>query len=228
MLGPEGITRGIYRNLDELLPQELLKLRAALSAIGDPVTVDELPEVEDIVPYFQENLISIERFPLLMIHVQDTDGEYSNRVTERDGFADEYSFRYRGRVYVIVLGNSEGEAALLSQRMTVAVRSALLRRTKLYTSEHESAALEKLSIQEVFDQVMAAPDRSEYLAASYVSFAATSNELVTTFTEPDPTLTPSRVLYRVTRSPHDGPLIVPDPEGPPPYTEVTRPPTNTD
>lgn len=220
MLGPEGITRGILANLTELLPQELEKLRAAMSTPAETVTVDDLPEVAELIPYFQQNLVSIEDFPVVMIHIQDTDGNYSNDNTERDGGSDEYDFRYRGRVYVIVLGESEGDATLRSMRTTVAVRSALLRRTRLYSSEHESARLERLSIQETFDQVMGDPKKSAFLAASYISFEATSSELVTQYTGPDPTLTPSNILYRVTRTPHEGPMIVPGPEDPPAFSEA--------
>lgn len=227
MLGPEGITRGILANLTELVPQELVKLRAAMSTETETVTKDDLPDVAEWIPYFQESLVSIEEFPVVMIHIQDTDGEYSNEQTDRDGFGDEYEFRYRGRVYVIVLGESEGDAALRSMRTTVAIRSALLRRTRLYSSEAESARLEKSTIQESFDQVMGDPKRGEWLAASYVSFTAKSSEVVTQYTEPDPEFTPARILYRVTRSPHEGPLVVPGPEDPPPFAEAPRPPQNT-
>jgi hypothetical protein len=169
MWGPEGVTRAVAANLAAGLP-------AAVARIRDRYSVDELalPDVESIYPT-PRDFASIEAYPAVMIAAQETQGQLYTRQTDALTEYDEYTMTYRVRALLFVMGTSFDQTELLTQRLTLAVREALLVNKRYGNPEGgDGAELDPKLLRESYAE--AAESKTGYLGGSWIEIGLRSTE----------------------------------------------------
>ncbi|WNO25834.1 hypothetical protein SEA_ALTADENA_12 [Arthrobacter phage Altadena] len=120
MWGPEGLTRAAAANLEAALPVAVARLRAKYG-----ITAAELPDVAAVYPT-PRDFAEIGDYPCVMLAAQETQGQLDTRQTGATGEYDEYMLTYRLRAMIFCMGTSYDRTELLTQRIVLAVREALL------------------------------------------------------------------------------------------------------
>lgn len=168
MLGPEGVTRGVYLHAEANLPGRIGQLRERYEA-----TAADLPDLERIYPNEVQTL-SIERFPALAIVVANTTGQLGNRSTDIDASGEEYSYRYNVQLYSYAVADDEAATSLAILRYTLAVREAFLTDKILPVGQPHHAVIDPKTLIESYSEL----DRrdSKFIAASMVQFEVVTHE----------------------------------------------------
>lgn len=168
MLGPEGITRGVYLHAETNLPGRLAQLRTRYG-----VSDAALPDFRRVYPSEVQTL-SIERFPALAVVVTSTTGQLGNRQTDVDATGEEYSYRYTVQLYTYVVDDDEATTSMNLLRYTLAVREAFLADKILPVDEPNHASIDPKTLIESYSEL----DRrdSKFIAASLVQFEVVSHE----------------------------------------------------
>jgi hypothetical protein len=168
MLGPEGITRGVFLRAEADLPGRLAELRTRYGA-----SVTDLPDLARIYPSEVQTL-SIERFPALAVVVTSTTGQLGNRQTDVDATGEEYSYRYTVQLYSYAVADDEAATSLAILRYTLAVREAFLADKILPVDNPHAAAIDPKTLIESYSEL----DKrdSKFIAASMVQFEVVSHE----------------------------------------------------
>lgn len=165
MLGPEGVTRGVYMHALTSLPGRLELLRERYDA--------QLLDFAEIYPD-EVQAASIEKFPILAVVVTSTTGQLGNRATDVDATGEEYSYRYNVQLYSYVLEDDEATTSLNLKRYTLAVREAFLADKILPVEQPHHATVDPRTLIESYSEL----DRrdSKFLAASFVQFEVVTHE----------------------------------------------------
>jgi hypothetical protein len=168
MLGPEGVTRGVYLHAEAALPGRLAMLRERYD-----VDAVQLPDFAAINPD-EVQTASIERFPFLAVVVTNTTGQLGNRATDVDASGEEYSYRYNVQLYVYVLEDNEATTSMNLKRYTLAVREAFLADKILPVDDPHHAVIDPRTLIESYSEL----DRRDamFLAASFVQFEVVTHE----------------------------------------------------
>jgi hypothetical protein len=168
MLGPEGITRGLYTHAAESMPARLTELRTRYGA-----STKALPNFAAIYP---DEIItkSIEKFPALSIVIPNTTGMLGNRQTDVDADFEEYSYRYTVQLYAYVLGDTPAAASLAIKRYTLAVREAFLTNKILPVPGEDDATVDPRTLVESYSELDTR--QSQFILASVVQFEVVSHE----------------------------------------------------
>ena len=168
MLGPEGVTRGVYMRALTDLPGRLAMLRERYEA-----TPAQLPDFAEIYPD-EVQAASIEKFPILAVVVTSTTGQLGNRQTDVDATGEEYSYRYNVQLYSYVLESNEADTSRNLKRYTLAVREAFLADKILPVEDPHHATVDPRTLIESYSEL----DRrdSMFLAASFVQFEVVTHE----------------------------------------------------
>jgi hypothetical protein len=168
MLGPEGVTRGLFLHADANLPGRLAILRAryGTDAAG-------LPDFATIYP---DEIIarSIEQFPALSIVIPNTTGQLGNRTTDVDAAFEEYSYRYTVQLYAYVIGDTPAAASLAIKRYTLAVRELFLADKILPVSDGNDATIDPKTLVESYSELDTR--ESQFILASVVQFEVVTHE----------------------------------------------------
>ena len=168
MLGPEGVTRGVYMHALNTLPGRLAQLRERYEA-----STANLPDFHEIYPD-EVQTASIEKFPILAVVVTSTTGQLGNRATDVDATGEEYSYRYNVQLYSYVLESSEAATSLNLKRYTLAVREAFLADKIMPVDQPHHATVDPRTLIESYSEL----DKrdSMFLAASFVQFEVVTHE----------------------------------------------------
>ena len=168
MLGPEGVTRGVYSHAVANLPGRLELLRERYD-----VTAAALPDFHKLYPD-EVQTASIEKFPILAVVVTSTTGQLGNRQTDVDATGEEYSYRYNVQLYSYVLEADEATTSLNLKRYTLAVREAFLADKILPVADPHHATVDPRTLIESYSEL----DRRDamFLAASFVQFEVVTHE----------------------------------------------------
>jgi hypothetical protein len=170
MLGPEGVTRGMFMHALEQLPGRMAMLRARYGA-----TLADLPDVATDSFFADEiSTLSIEKFPAVAFVTPGTTGELGNRQTDVDSTFEEYSYRYRVQVYVYAAGDTGPETSLAVKRLALAVRETYLTDKILPVGEEDSAEIDPRSIVESYSALD--QNDSQYIAGAFVQFDVVTHE----------------------------------------------------
>lgn len=170
MLGAEGVVRGLHAHMTAHVPTRLAGLRARLKA-----TSVDLPEIKRIYPD-EVDVLSIEKFPSLVITTPDTDGKLTNRQTDLTSTYEEYSYRYNIRLFVYVIAADSMATSRLIKRMTLGVREALLTKKILPVGETDRAEIDPQTIKESYSEVE--KGKRGFIAASYIELQVVSLEVL--------------------------------------------------
>lgn len=179
MLGPEGITRGVYLRAEADLPGRLAALRERYGAAPA-----DLPDLARIYPSEIQTL-SIERFPALAVVVTSTTGQLGNRQTDVDATGEEYSYRYNVQLYAYAVADDEAATSLAILRYTLAVREAFLSNKILPVDAPHAATIDPRTLIESYSELDQRD--SKFIAASMVQFEVVSHEWLAApgdFTQP--------------------------------------------
>jgi hypothetical protein len=170
MLGPEGVTRGLYLHADANLPGRLAILRARYGTDAAP---GNLPDFATIYP---DEIItrSIEQFPALSIVIPNTTGQIGNRQTDLDAMFEEYSYRYTVQLYSYVLGDTPAAASLAIKRYTLAVRESFLFDKILPVADGNDATIDPKTLVESYSELDTR--ESQFILASVVQFEVVTHE----------------------------------------------------
>lgn len=168
MLGPEGVTRGVYMHALASLPGRLTQLRERYDT-----TAATLPDFAKIYPD-EINTLSIERFPALAIVIPNTTGQLGNRATDVDASGEEYSYRYNIQLYSYAVDANEAATSLAIKRYTLAVREAFLADKILPVEDPHHATIDPRTLIESYSEL----DKRDnmFIAASMVQFEVVSHE----------------------------------------------------
>jgi hypothetical protein len=168
MLGPEGVTRGVFMHAAAALPGRLAQLRERYAA-----TVGDLPDFASIYPD-EISTKSIERFPALAVVIPNTTGQLGNRQTDVDATGEEYSYRYNIQLYSYAVADNEAETSKAIKRYTLAVREAFLADKILPVDAPHSATVDPRTLIESYSEL----DKrdSMFIAASMVQFEVVTHE----------------------------------------------------
>jgi hypothetical protein len=168
MLGPEGVTRGLFLHAVANLPGRMGILRARYGA-----STADLP---DFANYYPDEIgtLSIEKFPALAVVVSGTTGELGNRQTDVDATYEEYSYRYKVQLYAYAMGATGPETSQKIKRYTLAVREAFLADKILPVGDTDAATVDPRSLVESYSELDMSKD--QYIAASYVQFEVVTHE----------------------------------------------------
>lgn len=177
MLGAEGVTRGLHAHLTVSVPARLADLRTRLLA-----TPADLPDLRKIYPD-EVDILSIEKFPALVITTPDTDGKLTNRQTDLGATFEEYSYRYNIRLFVYVIAAESMATSRLIKRMTLGVREALLTTKILPVDDHDRAEIDPQTIKESYSEVESG--KRGFIAASFIEFQVVSHEVLDALNVPD-------------------------------------------
>lgn len=209
MFGTEGITRGLFRRLRDDMPDRLALMRerygASLAALPDPASLH--PDEIDV--------LSIEKFPALMVYLPNTSGRLDNRQTDQDAGFDEYSMRYNAQIYIYVSAADHASTSLLIKRYTLAVRECLLTKKLLIpdTGDGDTAAIDPRTIREDYSSISMSPSK-KLIAASFVELQVVAHERLEApdFDPSVPVLIFPDVGVTPPREPHPGTWPTPEPE----------------
>lgn len=174
MLGPEGVSRAVVLRLRDRMPAKVARMRVRYGA-SEP----ELPDIVDIFPV-EQDLSSIERFPCIFVIEVDTDGRVSNEQFDMDAFADEYSFRYKMRAFVWVIGEDTNYIALAIQRYILAMREIALGNKIFHDADGNYAQLDPNTVRESIGDI-AQDEAGMRLGMAYLEFDITTQEGVTSY-----------------------------------------------
>jgi len=168
MLGPEGVTRGVYLHASNKLPGRLAQLRTRYGT--DPAS---LPDLARIYPHEVQTL-SIERFPALAVVVPNTTGQLGNRQTDVDATGEEYSYRYPVQLYSYAVADDEAATSLAILRYTLAVRELFLADKILPVDAPHRAVIDPRTLIESYSEL----DKrdAQFIAASMVQFEVVTHE----------------------------------------------------
>lgn len=169
MWGPEGVTRAVAANLEAALPGAVARLRDKLA-----VSVEELPAVKSIYPTARE-FAEIGAYPAVMLAARETQGNLENRQTEIHAEYDEFTMTYRVRALLFCMGTSYDQTELLTQRLTLAVREALLVNRRYGSPETgEGGTLDARLLRESYAETVGTS--GGYLGGSWVEIGIRSAE----------------------------------------------------
>lgn len=177
MLGSEGVARAIVARLDERLPSKVEELRARLG-VGDY----DLPAVQENYPT-EIDLYAIGEFPVTATTQVDTTGRLGNRQTELGGEFNEYSYRYRMRVYVWGAHDGTVKTDLLRKRLALAVRETLLERRILWDEGGNYVEVDPDTVRESYSDV-GALETGAIIAGAYIEMECPSYERLDQFPAP--------------------------------------------
>lgn len=170
MLGPEGVTRGMFLHAVANLPARLGILRARYGA-----STDDLRDVA-AGSFFPDEIgsLSIEKFPAVAFVTPGTTGEFGNRQTDVDASFEEYSYRYRVQVYVYAAADTGPATSLAVKRYALAVREMFLADKILPVPGDDDAEIDPKSLIESYSEL----DQSgkQYIGAAYVQFDVVTHE----------------------------------------------------
>lgn len=174
MLGPEGVSRSVVERLKQALPTKITRMRERYGA-----TEPELPDILQVFPVEQE-IASIERFPCIFVIEVDTDGRISNEQIDLNAFYDEYSFRYKMRAFVWVIGEDTNYIALAVQRYLLAMREIALSNKIFYKGGGNYAALDPNTVRESIGDI-SQDDAGMRLGMAYLEFDIVTQEAITSY-----------------------------------------------
>lgn len=172
MWGVEGVNRAVASNLSRILPESMQRLRARSAGIPG-YEAGDIPDVAAIYPTVVE-FASIDKYPCLMLSPLETQGRFETRSLGSDGVSEEYTFSYKVRVLIYVMGSSYDSTELLAQRLTVAVREALLLDKRYGDLEGGNGG--QLDPSQVRESYAETAGPAPFLSASYVEIVIKSTE----------------------------------------------------
>ena len=190
MLGPEGIARGVVAGLAARMPPMMQQMRDKLD-----LSLYELPDLQAIYP--TEIVINaVNNFPVASVVEFDTSGRVGNRQTDMDAIYDEYSYRYRMRVFLWCMSDGTVETDLQRKRLALAARQALLV-DKIVCPEvnGDSAILDANTLKESFSDI-GEKEAGQLIGGVYLEFEVVSQERLDAW--PDPPTIPAVVKHAET------------------------------
>ncbi|QTF82109.1 hypothetical protein SEA_PRAIRIE_12 [Arthrobacter phage Prairie] len=178
MWGPEGVTRAVADNLLSNLPAAIARLRTVRA-----VSAAELPDVARVYPTPRE-FAEIGAYPAVMLAARETQGQLETRTTEIGAEHDEFQLTYRVRALIFCMGTSYDQTELLTQRITLAVREALLTNKRYGDPENgNGAVLDARLLRESYAETAASS--GGYLGGAWVEIGVRSYErLVSPYASP--------------------------------------------
>ncbi|QKY79778.1 hypothetical protein SEA_BUMBLE_12 [Arthrobacter phage Bumble] len=169
MWGPEGLTRAAAENLGAALPAAIARLRTKY-AVGP----DVLPDVAAVYAT-PRDFAEVGEYPCVMLAAQETTGQLDNRQTGATAEYDEYTLTYRLRAMIFCMGTSYDRTELLTQRITLAVREALLTNKRYGDPESgDGGALDARLLRESYAETTGAS--GGFLGGSWVEVGVRSTE----------------------------------------------------
>lgn len=170
MLGPEGIARGVVAGLYARMPYTMQAMRERLG-----LSLYELPDMTAIYPT-EIVIAAVNNFPVASVVEFDTSGRLGNRVMDGDGVFDEYSYKYRMRVFLWCMSDDHVATDLQRKRLALAAREALLL-DKIVCPETAagSAQLDPQTLKESFSDI-GERDANQLIGGVYLEFEVTSQE----------------------------------------------------
>lgn len=173
MLGAEGVSRGLVRMLRSRVPKHLARQRAQR---GIPLA--QLPDIpaEHMFPTPQP-FASIEKYPCLMVVMEQTEGERSNRQEEPSGSYDELVLQYRVQLHVYTLGPAYSKTELMAQRYVLAARSAAISGRSfgdMAAGQWGEVLVDRL--REGYTDPLPAQDGTGFLSGGWVEFYVRTHE----------------------------------------------------
>lgn len=169
MWGPEGLTRAAAENLAASLPAAIARLRAKYG-----VGPDVLPDVAAVYAT-PRDFAEVGDYPCIMLAAQETTGQLDNRQTAATAQYDEYTLTYRLRAMIFCMGTSYDGTELLTQRITLAAREALLMNKRYGDPEGgDGGALDARLLRESYAETTASS--GGFLGGSWVEVGVRSTE----------------------------------------------------
>ncbi|ALY09862.1 hypothetical protein SEA_ROSIEPOSIE_16 [Arthrobacter phage RosiePosie] len=182
MLGAEGVSRALVYRLLERVPGKLAEIRARLG-----VDADELPELAAIYPH-EISIRAINAYPCASVVAYQTTGRVGNRQFESDSGYDEYSFKYKMRIFLWGMSNDHVATDLLRKRLALAVREVLLNDKIFYNENSQYADLDPDTLLESYSDVGSLAE-NQFLGGVYLELEVSSQEILVAFQgvpNPDP------------------------------------------
>lgn len=169
MLGTEGVSRALVYRLLERFPSKMSEIRNRLA-----LEPGELPDIAEIYPH-EIPLVAVNAYPCIAVVTYETTGRLGNRQMESDGDFDEYSYRYRMRVFVWGMADNHVETDLLRKRITLAAREVLLNDKIFYDQGGQYAELDPQTLKESYSDIGDFTD-SQFLGGAYLEFEVSTQE----------------------------------------------------
>lgn len=174
MLGAEGVSRALVYRLLERFPGKLTEIRARLG-----VDADTLPELQAIYPH-EISIRAMNAYPCASVVAYQTTGRVGNRQFESDGGYDEYSYRYKMRIYVWGMANDHVATDLLRKRLALAVREVLLNDKIFYDQNTQYAELDPQTLLESYSDVGSVAE-NQFLGGVYLELEVATQETLVAF-----------------------------------------------
>lgn len=187
MLGPEGIARGVVAGLAARMPGAMAEIRERLG-----LSLYELPDLTGIYPT-EITIRAVNDFPVASVVEFDTSGKVGNRQFDMDSTFDEYSYRYRMRVFLWCMSDNHEATDLQRKRLALAARVALLQdKIVCPESNGNSAQLDPHSLKESFSDI-GEKEALQLIGGVYLEFEVVSQERLGAW--PTPPVTPAVITH---------------------------------
>ncbi|QGZ17115.1 hypothetical protein HYQ19_gp016 [Arthrobacter phage DrYang] len=187
MLGAEGVSRALVYRLQERMPEKLAELRNRLGVDGH-----ELPDLTAIYPH-EISIRAINAFPCASVVAYQTTGRVGNRQFESDSGYDEYSYRYKMRVFLWGMSNDHVATDLLRKRLALAAREVLLNDKIFHNQQDQYAEIDPQTLLESYSDVGSLAE-NQYLGGVYLELEVATQETLVAFqgvpSEEPPVITP--------------------------------------